>query len=143
MEKNLTPMLVVAAALSRMDGTVLLHRRPSGKSNGGLWEFPGGKVEPGETPPVALSRELEEECGLAVAPGAWRPLAFASGSGASGEGEIVLLLYAADDPGGRVESREGGEWSWTTLSQARSLPLAGLDRQLVSQLTADAGSRRQ
>ena len=66
-------LLVAACALIDVDGCVLLAKRPPGRPLAGLWEFPGGKVEPGETPEAALIRELEEELGIRLRPSVWRP----------------------------------------------------------------------
>ncbi len=87
------PLIVVAAALVDRDARVLVLRRRDDKEHGGLWEFPGGKVEPGESPPIALARELAEELCIEVESEAFSTLSFAT----SGEGAarpIVLLLYA-------------------------------------------------
>jgi 8-oxo-dGTP diphosphatase len=89
--KNSTILLVVAAALTNESGAFLLQRRPEGRFMAGLWEFPGGKVEPGESPEFALKRELKEELGLDVATDSMVPLSFAT---TTQEGrDILLLLY--------------------------------------------------
>ena len=80
-------MLVVALCLEDADGQLLLARRPAGKHHGGLWEFPGGKVEPGETPRAALAREVAEELAIRIDPAALVPLTFAADDG------LVLLLF--------------------------------------------------
>ena len=77
MEKNLTPLVVVAAAITRANGSVLLHCRPEGSDHAGLWEFPGGKVEHGEDARSALVREISEECGLVLSAASLAPLSFA------------------------------------------------------------------
>ena len=76
-------MLVVAAALTDADGRVLMARRPAGKQHAGLWEFPGGKVESGETPKTALVRELREELGVGVDPDALTRVSFSESPGLS------------------------------------------------------------
>ncbi|NEL27756.1 MAG: NUDIX domain-containing protein, partial [Xanthomonas perforans] len=83
---------MTAAALVDRDGRVLVQQRPPGTSMAGLWEFPGGKVEPGETPEAALIRELDEELGIAVDHSCLAPAAFASE--ALGDRHLLLLLYA-------------------------------------------------
>lgn len=88
------PMLVVAAALIAADGRILVQQRPLDKHHGGLWEFPGGKVEPGETPEAALARELAEELGIGVEAADLYPVAFSRGS--AGDRPMVLLLYRAE-----------------------------------------------
>ncbi|WBY15557.1 NUDIX domain-containing protein [Erythrobacteraceae bacterium WH01K] len=133
MEKNLTPMLVVACALERGDGRFLLHRRPHGKENAGFWEFPGGKVEPGEGAAQALSRELMEECGLAVPPSTFEPVGFAL-EPRSGR-ELLLMLFYSGAVVGDPRSLEGGVWQWHSLDRARYLDLAPLDRQLCENLS--------
>ena len=75
---DLPIVLVAAGALINANGEVLLAQRPEDKSMGGLWEFPGGKVDEGETPEFALMRELEEELGIETRPGCYHPIAFAS-----------------------------------------------------------------
>ncbi len=84
-------MTVVAVALVDSSGRILLQQRAPGRAMAGLWEFPGGKVEPGETPETALVRELHEELGIVVAPGDLSPACFASAP--VGERHMVLLLY--------------------------------------------------
>ena len=84
-------VLVVAAALVDDSGRVLVQRRPAGKPMAGLWEFPGGKVEPGELPEAALARELQEELGISVEAGARATCTFASET--LGDRHLLLLLY--------------------------------------------------
>lgn len=86
-------VLVVAMALLDSHGRVLLAERPPGKAMAGLWEFPGGKVEPGETPEAALQRELEEELGVTAAAAALRPLTFASHTYAEQGFHLLMPLY--------------------------------------------------
>jgi 8-oxo-dGTP diphosphatase len=91
MEKNPTTLFVVAAALTNQSGAILLQKRPDHVSMGGLWEFPGGKVEAGESPEVALARELFEELGISVNPQDLIPETFASEP--LGDRHLLLLLY--------------------------------------------------
>jgi 8-oxo-dGTP diphosphatase len=91
MTNNPTILIVVAAALTNESGACLLQRRPEGRAMAGLWEFPGGKLEIGETPELALVRELNEELGIEVALDSLRPLTFAM---TQNDGRpILLLLY--------------------------------------------------
>ncbi|HEY0007132.1 MAG TPA: NUDIX domain-containing protein, partial [Tepidisphaeraceae bacterium] len=90
--KDANPTLtVVAAALVDRESRVLLQRRPEGRQMAGLWEFPGGKVEPGERPEAALMRELHEELGIGTDPACLVPAAFASDD--LGDRHLLLLLY--------------------------------------------------
>ncbi|WP_277750405.1 (deoxy)nucleoside triphosphate pyrophosphohydrolase [Croceibacterium ferulae] len=123
------PMLVVALCLEGADGRLLLARRPDGKHHGGLWEFPGGKVEPGETPRGALAREIAEELAIRIDPAALVPLTFAE------DDRLVLLLFGALAAEGQVTGLEGQEWGWFTRDAAARLPLAPLDRQMLQVLS--------
>ncbi|WP_420382951.1 (deoxy)nucleoside triphosphate pyrophosphohydrolase [Novosphingobium sp.] len=121
-------LLVVAAALIDRRDHVLLQQRPAGKHHGGLWEFPGGKVEPGEGPLAALARELREELGIDVAPGDCTPLGFA----ASEDGRaVVLLLYACRVWAGDAASREGGAVVWCAPDRLLDRPMPPLDIPLA------------
>ncbi len=136
----LPPMLVVAGALIGGDGRVLMHRRPPGKHLEGLWEFPGGKVEDGETPPAALSRELAEELGVSVAEDAFTPRGFAHEMRDFAPPKpprgIVLLLYSCRIWTGNPAPLEGGGLGWFAIREIDSLDLAPLDRVLLDQLQA-------
>ena len=103
-------MLVVAIALVDGEGRVLVQQRPPGKPMAGLWEFPGGKVEPGEIPEAALVRELAEELGIEIAIEALAPIAFASEG--LGERHLVLLLYVARTWEGAPEPRHASALRW-------------------------------
>ena len=122
---------VVAVALFAPDGRLLLQRRPLHKRHGGLWELPGGKVEPGETPRQALARELAEELAIRIDPAALIPALLAD---EAGEGPVVLLVYRLAWPGGTIEAQEGQEWGWFDAEAARALDLAPMDRRLTEQL---------
>ena len=95
MEKNSTLIPVVAVALIDATGRVLLQQRRRGGAHGGLWEFPGGKIKPGESPEMALVREIDEELGIAIDPASLAPLAFASDPAQppSPREPYVILLY--------------------------------------------------
>ncbi|MFA9200538.1 MAG: (deoxy)nucleoside triphosphate pyrophosphohydrolase [Cypionkella sp.] len=127
-------MPVVAGVLRDGDGRLLLQRRPPGKRHAGLWEFPGGKVEPGENPRAALVRELAEELGIDLADDALRPAGFAEAAAGGGEPAIVILLYTVGSFSGRPTARGGAEAGWFTPAQAAELPLPPLDRALLAQL---------
>jgi 8-oxo-dGTP diphosphatase len=122
-----TWLWVVAAALVRADGKLLLHRRPREKRHGGLWEFPGGKVEAGETPALALARELAEELGLELDTATLEPVAFAESPAEPGFPAIVILLYKVGRWRGEPHSHEGGEWGWFSPAEANALPKPPLD----------------
>lgn len=131
MEKNPT-LMVVAAALARPDGRVLLQQRPAGKAMAGLWEFPGGKVEPGERPEQALARELGEELGIDVEEAALAPAAFASAP--LGERHLLLLLYLCRRWVGEPEPLDAEALCWVTPAEMRTLPMPPADVPLVDML---------
>ncbi len=125
---------VVAAALVDADGRVLLQQRPAGKSLAGLWEFPGGKLEAGETPEDALIRELEEELGIAVPHACLAPAAFASAP--LGERHLVLLLYIARKWVGVPRALEATALKWVRPADMHALPMPPADRPLIGLLDA-------
>lgn len=125
-------LLVVAAALIRLDGTVLLQQRPTGKQLAGLWEFPGGKIEAGESPEAALVRELREELGIEVAVEALAPVTFAS-EGLAGR-HLVLMLYAVRDWVGEPRALEASALIWVTPDSMATLPMPPADVPLVAAL---------
>ena len=140
MEKNFTPLLVVAAALSDGNGRWLMHRRPKGKDHAGLWEFPGGKVEMGENPRDALVREIDEETGLTVHTGDLAELGFACSEWSrAGDSAIVILLYSADRWSGTLDAREGGLFAWLTAPQIEAAEKPPLDVMLARQLLEKYG----
>lgn len=128
-------MPVVAAAMENAEGRWLLQQRPPGKAHGGLWEFPGGKVESGENPRFALAREISEELGITLDPQRMDPAGFAEGEGGKPPSPIVLFLYTCPFPGGAVTPTEGQAWGWFNAAEARKLDLAPMDRQLLDFLT--------
>lgn len=124
-------MWVVAGALSGNDGRWLMHRRPLHKHHGGLWEFPGGKVEPGEMPTNALVRELAEELGVRVNPAKLIPASFAETPPADGNRGIVILLYTLSEWTGEPMALDAGAAiDWFTPREIAGLALPPLDRQL-------------
>ena len=129
-------MIVVAAALLRADGRVLMQQRRIGSFHGGLWEFPGGKVETGESPEYALSRELEEELGIAIAPDKFEPAGFASdlGSPESSGRPLVILFYTCRDWSGEPHCLQGEAIDWLALNELESLAMPPLDIVLTGQL---------
>lgn len=127
-------LLVVAGALLDADGRFLLHKRPEGKAHAGLWEFPGGKVEPGETTVNALVRELHEELGVTIAPSDCQPAAFAEGPFEGDAASIVIQLYTITQWGGDPLALEGGELGWFEPEQITGLAKPPLDVLLAQQL---------
>lgn len=121
------PLLVVAGALVRGEGAearLLLQQRPLGKHHGGLWEFPGGKVEPGEAPAGALARELAEELGIEVDPADCAPLTFAVRSaheGLAAGRDLVLLLYRCAAWQGTPVAEPGAALQWVDGPRLRAL----------------------
>lgn len=125
-------VLVAAAALVDSDGRVLLARRPEGKTLAGLWEFPGGKVEPGETPEDSLIRELAEELGISVACGCLSPLTFASH--AYDDFHLLMPLYLCRRWDGIVQAKEGQGLAWVRANKLKDYPMPPADEPLVGVL---------
>lgn len=137
--KNPTGIPVVSAKITTGDGRFLLQRRSQGGRHGGLWEFPGGKVESHETPENALIREVEEEVGLLLSADSLVPFATMH-EVASGEfPAIVMTLYTARRWSGDPVAHQGQEWSWFTLDQARLLAMPPMDTELLALLRQVAG----
>ncbi len=126
--------MVVAAALCDQEGRFLMQKRPPGKAHGGLWEFPGGKIEAGESPCLALIREIREELGVALDPGDLFPVNFAESAGDSDGPSIVILLYRIERWAGEPASIEGGEIGWFTRGEAVHLKKPELDHDLLKRL---------
>ncbi|OWJ76106.1 (deoxy)nucleoside triphosphate pyrophosphohydrolase [Haematobacter genomosp. 1] len=122
-------VLVSAVALVDGDGRVLLAQRPPGKSLAGLWEFPGGKVEPGETPETALIRELHEELGIDTEESCLAPLTFASHSYA--DFHLLMPLFACRRWRGIPEAREGQVLKWVRADALRDYPMPPADIPLI------------
>ena len=127
-------LMVVAAALVDSDGRVLVQQRPPGKPMAGLWEFPGGKVEPGEAPEAALIRELTEELGIAVEAACLAPASFASEM--LGERHLVLLLYALRKWHGVPEPRHASALKWMKPLALHGLAMPPADQPLIGLLEA-------
>ena len=123
-------VLVSAVALIDVEGRVLLTQRPQGKSMAGMWEFPGGKVEPGETPEVALIRELEEELGIDTWASCLAPLTFAS-HGYDGF-HLLMPLFACRKWAGTPRGCEGQALKWVRPLDMKSYPMPPADLPLVS-----------
>lgn len=134
MEKKLTLTLtiVVALAITRSDGRILLQKRPKGKAMAGLWEFPGGKVEAGEAPEAALVREIDEELGVKVSVSEMQPITFATAEVSSGE--ILLLLYRANRWQGELRALHAEALQWVTLEEMRQLPMPPADAPFIDAL---------
>ena len=122
-------VLVSAVCLIDRDGRVLLAQRPEGKSMAGLWEFPGGKVEDGETPEVALIRELEEELGINTWESCLAPLTFASHSYETFH--LLMPLFACRKWDGTPQSRENQTLKWVRPNQLRDYPMPPADIPLI------------
>ena len=122
-------VLVSAVALIDADGRVLLARRPEGKSMAGLWEFPGGKVEAGETPEAALIRELKEEVGIDTWQSCLAPLTFASH--AYPDFHLLMPLFACRKWQGTATPREGQTLAWVRPAALRDYPMPPADLPLI------------
>lgn len=122
-------LLVSAVALIDAEGRVLLAQRPPGKSLAGLWEFPGGKVEPGETPEVALIRELQEELGIDTWASCLAPLTFASHS--YPDFHLLMPLFACRRWQGTPQAREGQTLAWVRANALKDYPMPPADLPLI------------
>jgi 8-oxo-dGTP diphosphatase len=127
-----TLLLVVACAFIDADRRVLLAQRPPGKTLAGLWEFPGGKVEPQEGPEEALIREAEEELGIVVKPGCLAPLTFASH--AYEDFHLLMPLYLCRRWEGLITAREGQTLAWVRPGALRDYSMPPADAPLIPAL---------
>jgi 8-oxo-dGTP diphosphatase len=125
-------VLVVACALVDADGRILIAQRPEGKKMAGLWEFPGGKVEPGETPEATLVRELREELGIETKSACLAPLTFASH--AYEDWHILMPLYVCRRWEGIAQPREGQMLKWVRAKELRNYPMPPADLPLIAPL---------
>jgi 8-oxo-dGTP diphosphatase len=129
------PILTVACAvLVNADGHILVTDRPPGKDMAGLWEFPGGKLEAGETPEAALVRELREELGIETAASCLAPCGFASHPLATAQ--LVLLAFAIRKWRGTPIPREGQRLQWLPVNRLFGLEMPPADRPLLGQIAA-------
>lgn len=131
-----TMIPVVAVALIARDGRILMQQRRADRAFGRLWEFPGGKIEPGESPESALVREIEEELGLTLAPQALLPLTFASDpvQPPAPRAPHVILLYTCRDWPGEPRCLDGESIAWIAPDDLMALPMPPLDVPLAKAL---------
>ncbi|MBB3316634.1 MULTISPECIES: 8-oxo-dGTP diphosphatase MutT [unclassified Rhizobium] len=122
-------LLVAACALIDSDGRILLAQRPEGKSLAGLWEFPGGKVEPGETPEESLVRELHEELGITTKVACLAPLSFASHT--YEKFHLLMPLYVCRRYEGIPHGKEGQALKWVKPQALRDYPMPPADEPLI------------
>ncbi|WP_114389687.1 (deoxy)nucleoside triphosphate pyrophosphohydrolase [Notoacmeibacter marinus] len=122
-------LLVVACALVDTDGRVLLTQRPEGKALAGLWEFPGGKIDPDERPEDALIRELDEELGIVTQAACLAPLTFASH--AYDDFHLLMPLFVCRRFSGTPIGREGQAIKWVRPNALRDYPMPPADEPLI------------
>lgn len=127
---------VVAAALIDPEGKVLVQKRAENRSLAGLWEFPGGKIEPDERPEDALVRELNEELGISLQPEDLTPLSFASAP--LGEQHLLLLLYSCRKWQGVPAALDAAAIQWSSINALQDLEMPPADVPLVKALLAHA-----
>ncbi|MEQ1649866.1 MAG: 8-oxo-dGTP diphosphatase MutT [Hyphomicrobiaceae bacterium] len=132
MSNGLKTILVVACALVDEDNRVLIAKRPQGRPLAGLWEFPGGKVEQGETPEAALVRELHEELGIAVWPTCLAPYTFASHTYETFH--LLMPLFLCRKWGGEITPREGQDITWVRANRLNDYPMPPADIPLCTML---------
>lgn len=132
MEALPTLLTVVALALLDTSDRVLVQRRPEGRAHAGLWEFPGGKVEPGEGPAAALVREIAEELSITISPSHLEPLSFAVAPEQQGTRPLVLLLYTCRQWHGVPTPEPGAALRWQDAGALVELPMPPLDVPLAA-----------
>jgi 8-oxo-dGTP diphosphatase len=126
-------VIVAACALIDADGRVLIAERPAGKDMAGLWEFPGGKLEPGERPEETLIRELSEELGIVARDACLAPLTFASH--AYPHFHLLMPLYVCRRWEGQVTAKHHSRLAWVRPNKLRDYPMPPADEPLISHLT--------
>ena len=131
-DKSLPIILVVAVALIDVDGRVLIAQRPEGKKMAGLWEFPGGKVDPGETPEAALIRELKEELGIDTKESCLAPFTFASHE--YDDFHLLMPLYLCRRWWGSIVPQERQVVKWVRPVRLGDYPMPPADKPLVAML---------
>ncbi|WP_292039494.1 MULTISPECIES: 8-oxo-dGTP diphosphatase MutT [unclassified Brevundimonas] len=131
-EAQVPTVLVVAVALIDPDGRILIAKRPEGKQLAGLWEFPGGKVEPGERPEQALIRELKEELGIDVKEACLAPFVFTSH--AYEKFHLLMPLYLCRRWSGTVVAKEHSALAWVKPAKLRDYPMPPADEPLIAWL---------
>lgn len=132
MAEALPIVLVAAVALVDVDGRVLIAQRPEGKAMAGLWEFPGGKVDPGETPEAALIRELKEELDIDTAESCLAPLTFASHR--YDDFHLLMPLYVCRRWHGVVTPQEGQATAWVRPMRLSDYPMPPADAPLIAMI---------
>lgn len=130
--QKISILLVTACALIDADNRVLIAQRPEGKSMAGLWEFPGGKIEPGETPEECLIRELQEELGVTTWKSCLAPLTFASHS--YDRFHLLMPLYICRRWEGMPVAREHAALKWVRANRLRDYPMPAADEPLIPAL---------
>lgn len=130
------PPLIVTAAVIETAGKILITRRPDGTRHAGLWEFPGGKLDDGESPQQCLQRELREELDLHVEVGELLDVLYHPYDW----GAVLLLVYRCHSPAGTIRNLEVAEHRWVARSQLMSYPFLEADISLVATLTNDGHS---
>jgi len=131
-DTSVPTVLVVAVALIDPDGRILIAKRPEGKQLAGLWEFPGGKVEPGERPEQALIRELKEELGIDVKEACLAPFVFTSH--AYEKFHLLMPLYLCRRWSGTVVAKEHSALAWVKPAKLRDYPMPPADEPLIAWL---------
>jgi 8-oxo-dGTP diphosphatase len=130
------PPLLVTAAILQREGKTLLTRRPEGTRHGGLWEFPGGKLDPGESPQEGLQREIREELGLEIRVGEIFDVVYHRYDW----GAILLLAYRCEPLGGEIRNLQVAEHRWVDPAELGDYPILPADRPLIARLQRQGGA---